>query len=345
MRIAVALSGGMDSTAAALLLKRQGHDVVGLHMLLHAKSESTLLAAQKAAQELGIPIYAVDLSNQFSEFVVSPFVEQYSKGLTPSPCPLCNRIIKMGMLFDHARQFGCERLATGHYAKIIRSSNGPMLLRGEDSIKDQSYFLFNLTEAMLDRTLFPLGRFTKTQIRKFLEDESISVAQSEESQELCFIPGDNYREFLKKKNVFPEPGHIVDSQGKILGEHQGITNFTVGQRRGLGICAPRPLYVIRIDAVANTVIVGFREETLRKSLRISRVNLFPSYRSSNRTEFQIKVRSTSKPVSCSVTAESGNCLDLELKEPQAGVAAGQAGVLYSGNQVIGGGWIEIPVHW
>jgi tRNA-specific 2-thiouridylase len=342
MRIAVAMSGGMDSTAAALLLKKQGHEIVGLHMLLHSNSEITWISAQEVAEELGIPIYLVDLSRDFTEQVISPFVEQYTKGLTPSPCPICNRTIKMGLLFEHARRFGCELLATGHYAKIVRGSQGPMLFRGKDASKDQSYFLFNLSEEMLERTVFPLGQFTKKETREMLLSESISSAQSEESQELCFIPGGDYRRFLRERNILPKPGHILDSRGRILGEHHGITNFTVGQRRGIGICAPRPLYVIRIDAVTNTVVVGFREETLRKSFRIRSVNLIQTYRPLSGDRFQIKVRSTSKAVACTVVGESDACLDLELDEPQSGISAGQAGVLYSGDQVIGGGWIDVP---
>ncbi len=339
MRIAVAMSGGMDSTAAALLLKRKGHEIIGLHMRLHSNSEITWLAARKAAQEIGVSIYVIDLSKEFAEIVVAPFVEHYARGYTPSPCPICNRHIKMGLLFEHARQFGCEKLATGHYARISEGSGGLSLSKGKDLTKDQSYFLFNLTEEMLDRTIFPLGEFAKNQIREVLKQESISVAESEESQELCFIPGGNYRAFLVEKNVPREPGYIVNTQGKILGSHEGITNFTVGQRRGIGVPASRPLYVIRIDARTNAVVVGFKEETFRSSVLIRGINLLPSFRPSRGDKFLVKVRSTSRAVGCTVVRDSDTSLELEFDQPQSGIAAGQAGVLYSGNQLAGGGWI------
>jgi tRNA-uridine 2-sulfurtransferase len=340
MRIAVAMSGGMDSTASALLLKREGHEVIGLHMRLHSSSSVTWSAARKAAEEIGVPIHLVDLSKEFSDFVVTPFLGEYARGFTPSPCPICNRRIKMGLLFEHARQIGCEALATGHYARVRTGAHGTSLLKGKDLSKDQSYFLFNLTGEMLNRTVFPLGEFTKSEIREILRQESISVAESEESQELCFIPGRDYRSFLQEMGIPQRPGAILNTQGRILGSHKGIANFTVGQRRGIGVCAPRPLYVIRIDARENAVIVGFKEETLRSSLRIQGVNLLPSFQPSRGDRFHVKVRSTSRAVACTVTENTGTVLELEFDEPQSGIAPGQAGVLYADDRVAGGGWIS-----
>jgi tRNA-uridine 2-sulfurtransferase len=339
MRIAIAMSGGMDSTAAALLLKGEGHEVIGLHMRLHSGSLATWNAARKAADEIGVPLHLVDLSRQFSDLVVTPFLEQYAKGLTPSPCPICNRRIKMGLLFERAAQKGCEALATGHYARIRPGTGGVSLFRARDTSKDQSYFLFNLTTEMLGRTLFPLGRFTKNEIREILRQESISAAESDESQELCFVPGGDYRSFLHGKGISQKSGAIVNTQGRILGTHNGIANFTVGQRRGIGVCGPRPLYVIRIDARQNTVVVGHKEETLRSTLRLQGVNLLPLFRPSRGDRFRVKVRSTSKAVECTVTGSSGASLELEFDEPQSGIAPGQAGVLYADDRVAGGGWI------
>lgn len=339
MRIAVAMSGGVDSTASALLLKREGHEIVGLHMRLHANSEVTWSAAQKASREIGVPIYAINLAKEFSELVVAPFLDQYKKGFTPSPCPVCNRRIKMGLLFENARTFGCEALATGHYARIKKDFGRPLLFRGKDRSKDQSYFLFNLTKEMLERTVFPLGEFEKHEIREFLRKESISVAESEESQELCFIPQGDYRTFLQRNKVFGQPGNIVNTQGKILGRHTGIVNFTLGQRRGIGVCDPRPLYVVQLDSSTNTVVVGFKEETLRKGLRLREINVPSSRRPSLGDKFLVMVRSTAKAAGCTVTGVSEDHLDLELDEPQSGIAPGQAGVLYSGDQLVGGGWI------
>lgn len=340
MRIAIAMSGGMDSTAAALLLKREGHELIGLHMRLHSGSSVTWPKARKAAEEIGVPIHLVDLSKEFSHLVIDPFLQQYARGLTPSPCPICNRRIKTGLLFEHARQIGCEALATGHYARIRTRADGTSLLKGRDVSKDQSYFLFNLTNEMLSRTVFPLGEFTKSEIREMLRQESISVAESEESQELCFISGGDYRSFLHEKGVSQKPGAILNTQGKVLGSHKGIANFTVGQRRGIGVCAPRPLYVVRIDARENAVIVGFKEETLHSFVRIQGVNLLTFFHPSRGDRFLVKVRSTSKAVECTVTNSADGSLELEFDEPQPGIAPGQAGVLYADDRVAGGGWIS-----
>ncbi len=337
MRIAVAMSGGMDSTAAVLLLKNEGHEILGLHMRLHSASDSSWLQARHAAEQLGIAIRAVDLSLEFCKYVVEPFLDQYLKGLTPSPCPQCNRRIKFGLLHERARSLGCDMLATGHYARIADSGR---LLKGIDTSKDQSYFLFNLPATILGSVLFPLGGYAKTDIRDMLRREGIAAAHSEESQELCFIPGGDYRLFLREKGVPEKPGDILNINGDVLGRHSGIAHFTVGQRRGLGICAPRPLYVVRIDPATNSVIVGFREETLRQKLWIRNLNVFPLHSFSRGDRFQVKVRSTSRAVWCSVSDICQDRVELTLDCPQSGIAPGQAAVLYLEDEIVGGGWIE-----
>ncbi len=340
MRVAVAMSGGMDSTAAALLLKREGHDVSGLHMRLHSQSESTWMAAQRAAEEIGIPIQLVDLSREFSELVVRPFLENYSRGLTPSPCPICNRFIKLGFLLDRARASGCQKIATGHYARVARTSEEPVLLVGKDKSKDQSYFLFMLTKDMLKKVLFPLGDFTKADVREFLKNAGVSVWESGESQELCFIPDGDYRGFLSSHGIEPCAGNIVDVQGNILGKHKGITGYTVGQRRGLGVCGPKPHYVLRIDSSTQTIVVGNKEETYVPGLQMREVNLLVHSGLSVGDRFHAKVRSTARAVPSTVVHVSGDNAELEFDEPQSGIASGQAAVLYSGDRVVGGGWIE-----
>lgn len=340
MRVAVAMSGGMDSTAVALLLKREGHDVAGLHMRLHPQSEATWIAAQRAAHEIGIPIRLVDLSREFSELVVRPFLENYSQGLTPSPCPICNRFIKLGFLLDRALALGCEKIATGHYARVTGTSEEPSLLVGRDNGKDQSYFLFMLTRDMLKKVLFPLGDLTKSQVREFLKSVSVSVWQSGESQELCFIPDGDYRGFLSSHGIEPCSGNILDLQGNILGQHNGITGYTVGQRRGLGICGPKPHYVIRIDPSAQTIVVGTKEETFVARLLVVGMNLLVSSSLSVGERFRVKVRSTAKAVPSTVVNFCGDSTELEFDEPQSGIASGQAAVFYSGDRVIGGGWIK-----
>jgi tRNA-uridine 2-sulfurtransferase len=344
MRVAVAMSGGMDSTAAALMLKREGHEVLGLHMLLHSDSRSSWERARQSAAEVGVEIIRIDLKREFDLTVVSPFVDEYARGRTPSPCPLCNRFIKMTKLWDEAASLGCERLATGHYARIIAEPEGPVLLTGVDKRKDQAYFLFMLTGEILERTVFPLGGFTKARVREFLKKEGVSAWESDESQELCFVPGNDYRAFIAGRGVRGEPGLILDLRGKVLGEHSGITGFTVGQRRGLGICGPVPLYVVRIDALTRAVYVGTREETYVVQVKTGGMNWLVPHPPRPGDRFLVKVRSTSKAVGCTLTAIIGDSADLVFDRPESGVAPGQAAVLHSGDRVVGGGWIRETIR-
>lgn len=337
--IAVAMSGGMDSTAAAWMLKRQGHEVLGLHMRLHAGAEASWKRAQQAAAEIGVLLEEVDLTRDFEAEVVQPFVAAYKQGRTPSPCPLCNRVIKMTRLWQAASAQGCELLATGHYARIVPLADGPALLKGVDKRKDQSYFLSMLTRDMLERVVFPLGDLTKTAVRRSLQTEGISVWASNESQELCFVPGNDYRAFLAEMGITPRPGPIVDMTGRVVGRHRGIVRYTVGQRRGLGVAADRPLYVVRIDPAADTVHVGPREATMVSRTRVRSMNWLLSDVTARGSRYQVKVRSTSKPVWCTLTELSLDEVLLAYDEPQAGVAPGQAAVLYDGDRVVGAGWI------
>jgi tRNA-uridine 2-sulfurtransferase len=339
MRVAVAMSGGMDSTAAALVLKQRGFEVLGFHMRLHGDSDAAWESAQKVAAEISAPVHLVDFRQEFSSLVVKPFVEEYSRGRTPSPCPLCNRCIKMSLLFDYAASLGCEKLATGHYARVMQGAAGPELWRGKDRAKDQSYFLFELTREMLRRTMFPLGDFTKTEMREFLKREGVSIWESAESQELCFIPDGDYRRFLLEHGVADSPGNIVDSGGNVLGRHSGISRFTVGQRKGLGICGPKPLYVLRIDPQTRTVVVGPKEETYTSILKIVDVNLLVSTVPAAGDRFDVKVRSTSQAVPCTLLSFRNGSCEFRFDEPQSAVAPGQAAVLYLESRVAGGGWI------
>ncbi len=336
MRVAVAMSGGLDSTAAALILKRQGHEVVGLHMRLHAGSDKTWPLAQAAAQRVGVDVQLVDLAGEFSRLVIEPFVAGYRDGLTPSPCPVCNRSIKMGKLYEKAESLGCERLATGHYARIVE---GPALIKGVDRKKDQSYFLFALTRQMLGRTLFPLGDRTKAQVREWLTAQGIMLGPSEESQELCFVPDGDYRRFLAEHGVEPRPGLIKDLHGCVIGEHSGIINYTVGQRRGIGIAGPEPLYVVAIDPVEHVIVAGPKAHAFADSVEIGQVNVLAGRSLTVGERLSVKIRSTAVPVWCKVGGVSGDSAGLRFEEPQAGAAPGQAAVLYDGEQVIAGGWI------
>jgi tRNA-specific 2-thiouridylase len=339
MRVAVAMSGGVDSTASALILKRRGHDVIGFHVRLHSRSDQSWEMAKAAAEQVGVSIHQIDLSREFRDLVIRHFVEEYSRGRTPSPCPLCNRFIKMTLLFNQARAFGCEKLATGHYARIGGTPDEPMLMRGKDKRKDQSYFLFMLTREILGRTIFPLGELTKPRVRELLRAEGISAWESDESQELCFIPDGDYRGFLRKHGITDRPGRIVDSLGRTLGKHKGVVNYTVGQRRGLGISRPKPLYVLSVDPESNTVVVGTKEETLSPAFTINKMNLLTPDRPSTGDRFAVKIRSTSQAVPCIVGVCRDDSMEIVFEKPQPGVAPGQAAVLYSGETVAGGGWI------
>ena len=340
MRVGVAMSGGADSTAAALLLKQSGVDVVGLHMRLDPALGASETHARQSAGELRIPLYVEDLSRAFKNLVVDPFLNEYARGRTPSPCPICNRSIKTTLLYERAQSLGCHILATGHYARIENLSGRPALLKATDRTKDQSYFLFLLTREILGRTLLPLGGRTKSSVRNMLQTEGLSAFESDESQELCFIPDGDYKAFLKCRGLQPKPGPIVDLRGKILGTHPGVLHYTVGQRRGLGICGPRPHYVIKIDGRRNTLVVGMKEETFSSRVRISNVSILECTRIFSGSRCDVKIRSTARPVSCTLTGVYQNALELEFETPQSSVAPGQAAVLYDGDLVIGGGWID-----
>ena len=340
MRIAVAMSGGADSTASALILTKEGHEVIGLHMELHSLSHVSWERARKVGVELDIPVYQVDLKAEFDKQVVRPFVEEYTRGRTPSPCLLCNYIIKMTRLLEVAVSYGSWKMATGHYARVRHTENGPDLLQGADTKKDQSYFLALLNREMLTRVVFPLGEHTKDYARGLLEQEGIHGYQSDESQELCFVPNGDYKAFLANMGLESLPGLIVDVSGKKLGEHSGIEHFTIGQRKGLGVSAPYPLYVVGIDPEKRIVVVGPRKDTFVNRLAANRMNYLQSSPPSVGQRFHVKVRSTSNPELCTVMESSSDSVEIEFDQKQSGVAPGQAAVLYSGERVVGGGWIE-----
>jgi tRNA-specific 2-thiouridylase len=334
------MSGGVDSACAALLLKKSGAEVRGYHMILHENAGDSWERARHAASRIGVPIEKLNLEAEFDKRVISPFVSEYVRGRTPSPCVLCNRFLKMGALLDAALAAGCDLLATGHYVRKTISSRGPSLLRGFDRRKDQSYFLFLATRSLLMKMVFPLGGMTKDRARHMASKHRIFERPAPESQELCFIPDNDYRGFLVARGTPIKAGFIKDLRGAVLGRHAGVSGFTVGQRRGLGIAAAEPLYVVRTDAETNSVYVGPKSACLVEGLRVTGLNWIGGVAPTSGQILEAQVRSTAPPVRCEVTRVGSNFMEALFHKPQSGVSPGQAAVFYRGLELLGGGWID-----
>lgn len=344
------MSGGVDSSVAALLLKNAGHDVAGVTMCLQkavSKHNEALCVANSAVQDarrvcqhLCISHSVVDFSEYLQKHVIDDFVDQYRRGRTPNPCVQCNRHVKFGLLFDKAMDLGFDMLATGHYAATVQHQGRTVLRRGKDSRKDQSYFLYAVKNDVLKRIVLPLGDYTKDQTRRLARDAALPVAEKSESQDICFIPDGNYREFLMQHVRDIQPGDIVDLSGKKRGRHQGIPFYTIGQRGGLGIAAPAPLYVIAIDAIQNSIIVGDKKHVRSRRLRAGnitmQVNSFPQRATA-------KIRYAHKPAACSFSV-SGGSLEVVFDEWQDAITPGQSVVLYDDDRVLGGGIINEVLH-
>ena len=352
-RVVVGLSGGVDSSAAAALLLEQGYDVVGITLKLWAHdclsaAEGKCCGAQAVADaravchKLGILYYPVDETAEFREKVVRYFAEEYQAGRTPNPCVLCNQNLKFGRLLERADRLGAQYVATGHFARVERSPDGArtLLKRGRDLRKDQSYFLFSLRQEQLARAMFPLGEKTKADSREVARHCQLKTADKEESMEICFVPEDDYGKFLQQAGLVQQHrGEIVNLQGEVLGEHDGIEFYTIGQRRGLGISAPKPLYVIELDAARNRVVVGDDSALVRDEFLAERCNWIAFDAPPAPLEATVKIRYNHPGAPATLIPLPGGAARVKLHVPQRAITPGQAAVFYQDDLVLGGGWI------
>jgi tRNA-specific 2-thiouridylase len=359
-RIAVAMSGGVDSSVAAVILKESGHDVVGFSMQLWNQRSNPVQGeeprtgtccsledfhdARSVAAALGIPYYVVNLEREFEREVVQSFVEEYREGLTPSPCVLCNSHMKFDHLLQMAERVRATHVATGHYARIEfdRECGRYGLLKGRDPGKDQSYFLFGLSQEQLARALFPLGGLEKSRVREIAHAYGLGVAKKPESQEICFVPDGDYAGFVERHHPeLPagEPGEIVNSDGRVLGSHPGIHHYTIGQRRGLNVSHSEPLYVIGIEPRLGRVVVGERSRLAGRQFPVVRLNWVSVAPPARPVRARVKIRSRHSEAEATLAPSGSGRWKVEFDEPQLAITPGQAAVFYEGDRVLGGGWI------
>ena len=368
--IAVAMSGGVDSSTAAAMLAHSGNgesaSVIGLTLQLWDQTRlagkhgipdapkagrccslDDVYDARHVAEQLGIPYYVVNQQERFERDVVRPFVDEYLAGRTPIPCSLCNDHIKFDQLLKTARSIGADKIATGHYAvnEYDEARKRWILKRPADLAKDQTYFLFGLTQEQLAHTLFPLGKLTKPEVRQIARQHGLRLAEKPDSQEICFVPGGDYKQFLtayleEQGEAMPETaGELVASSGEVLGRHDGISNFTIGQRKGLGVSSPSPLYVLNIDAASHRVTVGADQELATRTLRAGRLNWISIPELTAPMRVRAKIRHRHEPAWATLEPSGADEVKATFDEPQRAVTPGQSAVFYDGDEVVGGGWI------
>lgn len=356
-KIVVAMSGGVDSSTVAAVLKDQGHEVIGITLQLYDHGVALerkgsccagqdIYDAQIAAQTIGIPHYVLNYESLFKESVMEDFADSYANGETPIPCVRCNQSVKFRDLFKFAKDLGAHALATGHYVQRVENQLGPQLHQGFDCGKDQSYFLFATTKEQLSFLHFPLGGLIKDETREIAKYFKLKISDKPDSQDICFVPNGNYRSIVQKLRPGTlDEGNIVDIEGNVLGKHSGIINFTIGQRKGIGIASPNPLYVIKIDPINNRVVVGEEKYLFHSKFTIKECNWLIYERElknhvDSTIECKVRLRSQHKEIDAFVNILNNNCARVALKEPYKAITPGQACVLYKGTRVLGGGWID-----
>ena len=346
-KVLLGMSGGVDSSVSAVLLKEQGYEVVGTTLELFVGSSccniNTYLDAKKVCQEIGIPHFTFDYKEDFKKYVIDDFINCYSNCKTPNPCIECNKYLKFGFLYDKAKDFGCDYIASGHYAKTEYSEKyGKWVLKKSNAgKKDQSYVLWSIPKELLENIIFPLGNFeSKDEIRKIAKEHNLKVASKPDSEDICFIPDGNYKKFLENNsNIKPKEGNIVNIDGNVLGKHTGLYNYTIGQRKGLGISNPVPLFVLGFNKEKNEVIVGEENKLYKKELVVNDINLLLFDKIDNWLEVDVKTRYSSKFAKAKIKQKDDNTIEVIFEEPQRAITPGQSAVFYIDDIVVGGGKI------
>ena len=347
-RVMLGMSGGVDSSVAALLLKNAGYDVIGATLELFAGSSccniDTYIDAKNVCNQLGIPHFTFNYKEKFRKYVIDDFIACYANCRTPNPCIECNKYMKFGCMYEKAKEMGCEYIATGHYAKTEYSEEyGRWVLKKSNSLKkDQSYVLWNIPKELVEHVLFPLAEYEeKEEIRKIARDNNLKVANKPDSEDICFVPDENYKKFLENNSdIKPKEGNIVNTNGKVLGKHTGLYNYTIGQRKGLGISNPVPLFVLGFNSAKNEVIVGEEKELYKSEIEVQEINLILVDEIPEWMDVEVKTRYSSKVAKAKIK-QIDDKIVVKFDEPQRAVTPGQSAVFYVGDIVLGGGKIKI----